>query len=254
MRPTGRRAREAGAAAQTVGQAFLGGYRAALTALTQDERPGALCVTEEGPPHPRAIACTWAGGRLTGTKRYVTGASTAEVLYVAARAGQDGDRAQLVVVAVDPSATGVTLEVQPPTPFVPDVDHAVVTFASAPTGDPMPGDGWADVVKPFRTVEDVHVLTALAAWMAVRTGDREAREDLEAALAALDALSRVDPSDPVGHLALAGVLRAVGPALERGGEALDAGARAGWLRDRALLRVAGSAREARRQAAWERLQ
>lgn len=246
-------AREAGARASSVGQAFLGGYRAALVALTGRPEAGALCVTEDGPPHPRSIACTWADGRLTGTKRWVTGASSAEVLYVAARAGTDGDRVRLVVVPVDPSAPGTSIDVQPPTAFVPDVDHGIVTFDGTPTGDPLPGDGWSDLVKPFRTVEDVFVMGALASWMAARTGDREAREDLEAVLAALDTLSRADPSDPVGHLALAGVLRAVGPALERGASALDPGSREGWERDRPLLRVAQRAREARRQAAWERL-
>ena len=31
-------------------------------------------------------------------------------------------------------------------------------------GDWLPGDGYANYIKPFRTIEDIHVFAALAAW------------------------------------------------------------------------------------------
>ena len=61
----------------------------------------------------------------------------------------------------------MTFDDMPATPFVPDVAHATVTLARvtiAPEAR-LAGDGWSDYVKPFRTLEDLHVQAAITAWL-----------------------------------------------------------------------------------------
>jgi hypothetical protein len=240
----------AAAAADGVGGAFLAGYRAAVRAAT-GVVDGALAATEDGPLHPARITTALADGRVTGRKAFVTGVPGARSLVVLAKVGQDGDRAVLRAVVVPVDAPGVAFTPMPALPFVPDVPHGVVALTGAPAERVLPGDGWADVVRPFRTVEDVHVVGALAAWLWSRPAGlpREAVGALGAGLAALGALSAADPGSPAVHLALDGVLeglRGVWAAVALPDPAADAA----WRRDLALLRVAERARAARRDAAW----
>ncbi|SLI55555.1 Uncharacterised protein [Mycobacteroides abscessus subsp. abscessus] len=66
------------------------------------------------------------------------------------------------------------------------------------------------MLKPFRTVEDIHVIAAAAGWL-VRVA-REAgwpppvRQRLLATVAALRGLGAVRPDSPGVHVALGGVL------------------------------------------------
>src|SRR6185369_10915467 len=103
-------------------------------------------------------------------------------------------------------------QAMPPTRFVPEVPHAGVLFheVRVPASALLPGDGYERYVKPFRTVEDIHVMLAIGAYLL-----REARrrgwpaafgERLVAQLALLGALSGADASAPATHLALAGGL------------------------------------------------
>ena len=85
------RAAVGGLAACCVGWAFACGYEAALARLdpeaTRDGSLAALCATEEGGGHPRAIRTTLtpSSGRyaLTGRKAWVTLGAEAAVLLVA---------------------------------------------------------------------------------------------------------------------------------------------------------------------------
>jgi acyl-CoA dehydrogenase len=255
------RAVRAGAASPGVGPAFLAGYRQAIAALVPSLGPPhlpSLAATESGPLHPREVRTTVRDGRVSGHKRYVTGAPGADRAVVLASAGQDGDRLRLVAVLVDLGGPGVTLRPMPPTPFVPEVPHAELDLDDAPVLDELPGDGWASVVRPFRTVEDLHVLGALLGYLsgvALRSGwPQETVCALTAVLAGLTALASADRDAPGTHLALAGVLaqlRAVLPTLPWQSADPDEAAR--WHRDRELLSVAERARQARLQAAWERV-
>jgi hypothetical protein len=107
-------------------------------------------------------------------------------------------------------------------------------------------------------VEDVHVIGAALAWVGA-TGARAGWPDaVLQRLAALLALARTlagePPSRPEVHVALAGLLDGVASVLEEAPwERVDAPIRDRWERDRALLRVAQTAREARRAKAWETL-
>ncbi len=255
-----------GALATSVGQAFVAGYRAALQQLFSPRARGlasALCVTEEHGAHPRAISTTlsrvgdqW---RLHGRKRWVSGADPSLTLFVVATTGTQPDgRPALRVAAVPANREGVALSMMSEIPFVPDVLHANVSFDDVRVNDQelLDGDGYAQFVKPFRTVEDLHVFGAVLGYL-VSTA-RELRwpsgaiAPLVSSLIAARALSLEDPSAPVTHLALQGVLsqsRAAIEALDPLWQGADDARRTGWQRDRALLGVASKARTERAHAA-----
>lgn len=259
------RAIAAGLRADRLGYAFAGGYQAALEALAGElEGPAALCATESGGNHPRAIETALepaddGGGWLTGEKTVVTLGDRAEVLLVAARAsiGADG-RPEIRLVSIARDSDGVAIEPAPPLPFVPEISHVRVRFDRAKVA-PQPGiseDGYPRI-KAFRTVEDVHVHAATAGYLigAARLGgwDPGIVESLLASAAALWALAQAPPLSPVTHLALAGVIEQAAAPLEQIGALFEGEEGQRWQRDRVLLAVAGKARDRRRQRARQAL-
>lgn len=266
------RAIMAGFLADRVGFAFAGGYQAALRALARplpDAAVASFCVTEAGGNHPRAIQSrlvprTGGGFTLSGAKRWSTMGPLATILLVVASEGTDeSGRNRLRLVSVEAGASGVRVASMPPTPFAPEVPHAAIEFEGVElsAGAVWPGDGYADYVKPFRTVEDVHVHGALLGYLlsVARRHDvaTEVSERIVASLIATRTLGLLDPGAAEVHAALAGVLaqdaRLLGDLTEvwtRVGEA----ERARWQRDQALFgSVAGQVRELRRRRAWETL-
>lgn len=260
----------AGFAADRIAWAFASGYQAALRALLPDlpaETVAAFCVTEAEGSRPKDLRTTLErdgedGWRLSGAKRWTTLGPSGGLFLVAARdASVSGERPALRMVRVPSDAPGVTIETMPPTRFVPEVPHASLRFEGVALAPPalLPGDGYARYVKPFRTVEDIHVFAAKLGYTL-----REARrlgwpqgwiEGALAVLASMRALA-AEPADAAAtHVALAGAL-AQGAALFRDADghwqgASDADARARWARDRELGGVAGKARALRTQRAWE---
>ncbi|HEX3343148.1 MAG TPA: acyl-CoA dehydrogenase family protein, partial [Polyangiaceae bacterium] len=170
------RASLGGLAAAGVGWAFACGYEAALARLdpgsARDGALTALCATEDGGGHPRAIRTTLtpAGAGqyvLAGRKTWVTLGAAADVLLVVATVGLDGQgRNQLRVARVPSRRAGVRLESGAPTPFAPEIGHARAVFDGVTVGEAelLPGDGYTTVLKPFRTIEDAHVLAAVLGW------------------------------------------------------------------------------------------
>ena len=254
--------------ADRLGFAFAVGYSAALERLVPGvELPCALCVTEAGGNHPRAIAstleATGAGGGyvLNGAKTFVTFGNEAKTMIVAARAGERTDgKPDIAVVRIPADREGVTLHELPAIPFVPEIPHARVELDDVRVAhaERLDGDGYLEYVKPFRTVEDIHVLGAAAAYALGLTrrshGSAELAAELLVAVAALDRLREDRPSDAQVHLTLHGVIQNLtrafaGEAFATLLEAAPAEERARWLRDQKLLRVANSAREARFQKA-----
>ncbi|WP_280487801.1 acyl-CoA dehydrogenase family protein, partial [Nocardia farcinica] len=206
-----------GFAADRLGYAFLSGYQAAVAALLPElprDRPLALAATEEGGGHPAAIRTTATeradGWSVSGTKTFATLGSLARRLVVITSVGAGADgRNRLRAMLVDATAPGVHVTDRPALAFAPEIPHATVTFTDTPA-TALPGDGYADVLKPFRTVEDIHVIAAAAGWL-VRVA-REAgwpppvRQRLLATVAALRGLGAVRPDSPGVHVALGGVL------------------------------------------------
>jgi acyl-CoA dehydrogenase len=253
----------AGAATvESVGQAFLTGYRHALRALVPSlpaDKAVCLCATEEGGGYPRAIQSTFreAGGgwQLDGHKKWVTGASQAELLLVVASTGTDDQgRNRLRLGLVGAHQPGVTLHPMPPTPFVPEIQHAEVTFEAVFVEELLEGDGYERYLKPFRTVEDTYVFGAVLGYLWGRSPEwpRPFRERLLAALAGFEKVAVCDPSSREVHLLLAGALQLGRQLADEAAQHMDAAARELWQRDSALLNVAGKARQARADAAWEK--
>jgi hypothetical protein len=253
-----------------LGFAFAVGYPAALQHMVDRlVLPSALCVTEASGNSPRSIESTLEkkgdGYELRGTKTFVTFGNLAKTLLVVAKVGDKSDgRPDLAVVRIPSDRDGVFLQELPKTPFVPEVPHTSVRFdgVEVRADERLPGDGYLEYVKPFRTIEDIHVIGSALAYiigLSRRTGSSETlAAELSADLAALDRLRGGRPLDPRVHVALHGVhRRAMGLAADPAfAEALNAATpeeRARWERDRALLRVASKARDARFERAVREL-
>jgi acyl-CoA dehydrogenase len=258
-----------GFVADRVGWAFASGYQAALRALFPDapaDRICALCVTEADGNSPKAIRSSLknTGGdwTLNGSKRWTTLGPDGALFFVAARdEAASGAKASIRIARVDSNALGLKIESMPPTKFVPEVPHAQLHFDNVPVAALLPGDGYDQYVKPFRTVEDIHVQAAVLSYL-MREGQRLSwpqnwLERLSALLAAMGKLSDMPASHAETHIALAGAL-AIGAGLIGETEefwracAADPAAPR-WARDRELLKVAGAAREQRTKRAWETL-
>ena len=260
------RAIVAGFSADRVGWAFASGYQAALHALfpgAPEDRICALCVTEEAGNTPKAIQATLINNKLNGAKKWTTLGPDGALFFVAVKTGESQGRPEIRIAKASSTQPGITIELMPETKFVPEVPHARLKFENVAIADDalLPGDGYEQYVRPFRTVEDLHVHGAILAYLV-----REARrlrwpeKWIERTLSVLFTMERLtgeNPSAPSTHLALAGTFATSAELLrESEGYWKNAGsdpAAARWDRDRDLLKVAGGIREQRTKRAWERL-
>jgi hypothetical protein len=282
---TVKRALWGGLGADRLGYAFVAGYDAAIRQLfdhaaSAQRRPSAepfpaplrigiasLAASETGGAHPRAIA-TRLDSRdgtlvLTGDKTFATLATVADELLVVATRGKKSDgNSDLCVVRVSPNAPGVRVEARAETPFAPEIPHAHVHFETAVVDaeDVLPGDGYQHWLKPFRTIEDVHVLASTIGYLTgvarAHAWDREVIAELASLSLALVDLGGRDPNASLTHILLAGLfaqtrrlIGALGPQWAKS----DAGERARWERDVILLSVAENARLKRTASAWRNL-
>ena len=262
-----------GFAADRVGWAFAAGYQSALRQLIQvnggtvdDHELLAMCATEAGGNRPRDIETRLVdngpgGITVTGRKTWTTLGSACTGLLVVGRVdGGENDRPALKIARVDTHAQGVSLVKKPPLDFVPEVPHVAAVFDGAEAEALMPGDGYSDFVKPFRTVEDTFIALAVQAWL-VREGrargwPRSFLESLTASLAGLAAVAAQPAGAPATHVALAGALARTNDLYQQAdalwADERDAAAER-WRRDRPLFQVAGKPRAMRAQRAWESL-
>jgi len=256
--PPFERAVRAGLASDRLGLAFAGGYRSALLALTGESSHAAVCITEEGGAHPRAILTTLEirgdAAVVRGAKRWSTLAGSAQTLLIAASQGREGDRNALRMVRVPVDADGLTLRPMPATPFAPEIPHFRIELddVTVPTSAILPGDGYTQWIKPFRTVEDIHVVAAAAAYVVGLARDTRwpaaAIAQGIAVLATLSDLAVRPPLDPAVHLGLGGALALFDAWLRQHDENFgraDTQVRDRWVRDRGILGVAGRVRSAR---------
>ena len=268
------RAIAGGAQADRAGWAFASGYQAALRALVpdlSDDTIAAMCVTEETGNRPRAIRTALgdgAGGRLRleGSKRWTTLGPASGCLLVAAvdARGPATPRPRILVARVPTDAAGVSLQPMPETGFVPEVPHARVHFEGVdlPAQALLPGDGYDDYVKPFRSLEDTQVSAAVLAYLLAesrrRGWPRAWSERALAVLLAFAGLADMDARAASTHLALAGALASAHALFDEAGALFAQGTQDAsavrWARDAPLVQVAGSAREQRAARAWERVE
>lgn len=265
------RAIRGGAHADRLGWAFASGYQAALRALDPslpDDAMAAFCVTEAEGNFPRAIRTTLTpegdGFVVSGEKRWTTlGPEGSLFVVIARKAGTSEVRPSLRAVRIASGSAGLAVEPMPPTVFVPEVPHARVILDRVAVARPdvMDGDAYVRFVKPFRTIEDIHVHAASIAYL-VSEGRRRSWPQplLERCVVLLHALANLATLDPLAsatHVALSGAL-ALGEELI--GQADGLWARSGddpaavrWARDRKLFGVASKARAQRLAVAWARL-
>jgi alkylation response protein AidB-like acyl-CoA dehydrogenase len=261
------RALWAGFEADRLGYAFVGGYFSALERLLGE--PSApegkrskvrrcLAATESGGAHPKAIQTKLEDGALNGEKTFATLATHADELLVVASIGIAADgRNQLVLVKVPANAKGVTIAPRSPTPFAPEIPHSRVKLENVETWMALAGDAYTNYLKPFRTIEDTHVLGATLGYLvavARRSGWNHAFvEGALAGIVALRAVAAASPLDPMHHLALSGIFTALRRLIaehEAEWGKADAAERERWQRDVGLLLVAEQARTKRTEAAW----
>ncbi|VXC46861.1 conserved hypothetical protein [Pseudomonas sp. 9AZ] len=248
-----------GRLAATPGLAFLAGYQGALRALwpAAPWTLGALCVTENRSTRPADMTTRIDALSLDGRKDFVTAAEAADWLLVAAReeAGDAPVQLALALGVVRNGAPGVQIETLPALPLMPDVSHGRLHLQGAQC-ERLPGDGWDDYVKPFRTLEDTHVLAALTAWL-FGVGQESAWSQalqlrLLGLLAGCAEVARQCPSAAGSHVMLAGLFAqfdSLRPDLGNAFAAGDAHWAQLWQRDKGLLAIAGSARSKRLQKA-----
>jgi len=250
-----------GAKAKSVGKAFQAGYQAALQALVPNETSPlvALCVTEEQGQHPKLIETllTYLDNTITirGAKKWAM-AGDGVLLIVAKEEGAKEGRPSLRIVRVPTDTPGLERIAMPPTRFIPDVPHTRLQLdITLPQTAILPGDGYADYVKPFRTLEDIHVHASVMAYtLQVALFTPFSRPLTEAATGILLALeAHAARPAPTLDVALTGTLslahRFFGEADTTLFQREDEASR-GWQRDKPILLLGAAAREARANKAW----
>ncbi|MDQ3337557.1 MAG: acyl-CoA dehydrogenase family protein [Myxococcota bacterium] len=249
-----------GAHADRLGFAFAAGYSEALRRLVPNlDGITALCATEADGNQPGAIKTRLTpsanGFTVTGSKKWATVAGEASSLLVVASIGEEAGRNRLKVVRVPASAPNLRIR-SSAAPFVPEIEHAEIDLdgVEVPADAVLPGDGYDDYLKPFRTVEDLHVHAALVGYLTTvsRRIAPTLIEPLLALASSTRALADADVKSASTHLALAGLIELatrVVADVEHAWSAQPDDEWRRWLRDRALLQVATKARLARREKA-----
>ncbi|MCX7079593.1 MAG: acyl-CoA dehydrogenase [Pseudomonas sp.] len=237
----------------TPGLAFLVGYQAALRMLWPSAPPslGALCATEQRSLRPSDMQTRLDDLRLSGHKDFVTAGDAADWLLIAARCEAPGESARLSLAVVYPDEPGVRLEKLPAIPLMPDISHGRLFLDNA-LCELLAGDGWDAYVKPFRTLEDIYVLSAMSAWLYGVGQDCDWPQSLQLRLLALLAgcaeVSRQGPSSNAGHVLLGGLFAQFDSLKAELNDAFNDGPAQWaelWLRDRAVLDLATGARAKR---------
>ncbi|VVM64295.1 hypothetical protein PS858_02099 [Pseudomonas fluorescens] len=234
----------------TPGLAFLVGYQAALRMLWPSAPPslGALCATELRSLRVADMQTRLTDLRLSGRKDFVTAGDAADWLLIAARSEAPGESPRLSLAVVYPGEPGVRLEKLPAMPLMPDISHGQLFLDNA-LCELLAGDGWDAYVKPFRTLEDVYVLSAMTAWLYGVGQESDWPQVLQLRLLALLAgcaeASRQAPNNSAGHVLLGGLFAQFDGLKVEVNQALADGPpqwAAMWQRDQAVMDLAAGAR------------
>ncbi|PMZ86481.1 MULTISPECIES: acyl-CoA dehydrogenase family protein [unclassified Pseudomonas] len=234
----------------TPGQAFLVGYQAALRMLWPSAplSLGALCATEQRSLRPADMQTRLSDLRLSGRKDFVTAGNAADWLLVAARSEEPGADPRLSLAVIYRDEPGVRVEKLAPLPLMPDISHGRLFLDNA-LCELLAGDGWDAYVKPFRTLEDIYVLSAMTAWLYGVGQECAWPQGLQLRLLGLLAgcaeISRQPPTHPAGHVLLGGLFAQFEGLKAEVKEALAGGPQewaAMWQRDQAVMDLAAGAR------------
>ena len=165
---------------------------------------------------------------VNGVKSFVTLGSFASSLLVLAHdvdeaapgpatatASESKPLKKLRVVRIDSKLPGVHLEDLPSLSFIPEISHARVSFTNVELSesDLLPNDGYIGYLKPFRTIEDMHVNASVlghAIQLALdNSWDSRYAERAAAAYMAMHSILPLGSLNPAAHVALQGVLHDV---------------------------------------------
>jgi hypothetical protein len=189
--------------------------------------------------------------RLNGRKDFVTAGDAADWLLVAARSEEPGETPRLSLAVVYPGEPGVRVEKLPALPLMPDISHGRLHLDGA-LCELLAGDGWDAYVKPFRSLEDVYVLSAMTAWLYGVGQDCGWSQPLLLRLLALLAgcaeASRQPPNNPAGHVLLGGLFAQFDALKGEIDQALAEGSPEWaqmWQRDQGVMQLAAGARAKR---------
>jgi len=266
---TADRAAAGGFFSDRLAYAFAAGYQCAIKRLAPSIPDGvfaSFCITEEGGGHPAAITTSLEEQNgvyaVNGAKQFITMADVAKIFLVAANDGPgDGVRKNLRIVRIEKNNPGIVIVPMPELKFVPEVGHCRITMTDAriKESDILPGDGFTEYIRPFRTVEDLHVFTAVTGYLfrcsCLYGWNRSLRELMLGLITTIRSLSHEDPSGPHLHITMGGLQRQFDnllDVLEPLWDSVDDESRKRWIRDRALLKVAGNLRAKRLEKAWEK--
>jgi hypothetical protein len=209
---------------------------------------GALCATEQRSLRPADMQTRLSGLRLSGRKDFVTAGNAADWLLVAARSEEPGADPRLSLAVIYRDEPGVRVEKLAPIPLMPDVSHGRLFLDNA-LCELLAGDGWDAYVKPFRTLEDIYVLSAMTAWLYGVGQECDWPQGLQLRLLGLLAgcaeASRQPPSHPAGHVLLGGLFAQFDGLKAEVNEALAGGPpewATMWQRDQAVMDLAAGAR------------
>lgn len=245
-----------------ISQAFVIGYRCALQALLPElnqRQWAAMCVSEKMGNHPKLLSTTVDGnGFINGLKSFITMADQAKQLIVIAKAGELADKPILKAVLLEQSNEGVSIEIMPPLPMVPDITHGQITFDNC-QGQLLEGDGYTDYSKRFRTLEDTHVFMAFSALILRKCVDLKLDSQLsQECLLLISSLSSLQGfeknNEPWLNLTLAACFKHFESLCHAFEEALLSSGNdfyALWMRDKKLFTIASKARINRNKKAQE---
>lgn len=261
----------AGCLSSNVGFAFAGAYQSAIEALflLEESLLASVCVTEVGGNHPRAINTRLyydgAQLRLMGEKSFVSGANDAGIIYVACRDEREGNgidaegRPLIKMLALNVGSASIDVEAMPSLGFLPEITHGKVKLdLEVDDSVVLPGDGYLNYVKAFRTYEDLHVCAAIVGY---RLGEAmssewgvEAVEQHIVLILALREISTMDLRSSAAHIALSSCRRRLDDLIAETNvlfEDKNNEAYVRWQRDSRLLKVASKAHGVRTEKAWQ---
>lgn len=260
------RALSGGYQSEQVSFAFASGYQSAMEVMfsASQESIAALCASEQGGTHPRAISTTLTSAQdhfiLNGSKRFVSGGRFAKQLFVLAKTGERDGRPMLAVVKLAETSIGLDIEPMPALTFIPELSHASLRFSDVHISKEavLNGDGYTNYVKPFRTCEDIHISFALLGYRLreAHLADNEvASTELIALIYGFMQLGGTYTSS-MTHIALAGLQKAMQKVFSaHDSHYADANPEGykNWVRDKGILLLAQKAQQARTQKAWQNL-
>jgi hypothetical protein len=198
--------------------------------------------------------------QLEGRKSFVTCANDADILLVAASTGVSlNGQNNIRLVCVDSQTHGISIKPLKHIPFIPEISHGKLELNNVQITESqiLPGDGYTDYVKPFRTLEDIHVTSAILGYL-FRTGclfnwPQHVKSQILSILAMIKSVSLSNPFDNTLHILLGGIsslFESFVKSLEPYWKLTNSRTDSQWNRDKKLLTIAKKAREKRLSSAW----